>query len=617
MQRSEILNPALLCCVLFAAACNGEPPTFPLSSTQDAVSAPPGALVKLEMRSRVGVLLDEIPASLRDQAAGDALDEPSSFWIERAARQVRLANYRLVFRGDFYSDPKGPLPLPDRSVWDIKLKGSPQRKKIGGHDLVLVDYTFSTHLLTDADSPGAVEPALATTGGIWDEDLIFPADPELILERTGYACMDEAEYPIPSVFEENTFYFYDQTCDVEAPGAEACHLSHMPAESCATALQAHVGAVPAKIRFKRVKYKKKIADKVRVGVITNPDGADLAVVQSDMVEQRSLLYRFFEPGACELEEGVIGSLGWRRILTFSATVRNDGTGPIHIGDLTDPSNPWLSSHGFEFSACHNHYHFSHYGVFGYGGAPGAKRAFCLEETNRYHNDEHTPLTAPHQSCSYQGVQAGWGDEYQFGLPGQWVDVTGVDMSTPHDLVFNSNPDRFLCEGAPVLDADGNPIFDPSEFTTANGDVVGRIRCDMPAAWHANNVGTVSVSAAPGQSFVTSPCTRGQIGPLRDCGFAKHGSLRSCTPGQLVHLTCSAESPQVLRICERSQQLGVGVACALADSLANQVVTPAGKTVTFTCPAVRDAASAWTGGYSVYQSAVIDSESGDSITCTGW
>ena len=129
-----------------------------------------------------------------------------------------------------------------------------------------------------------------------------------------------------------------------------------------------------------------------------------------LTDERRILYRFFAPGSCELEEGVIAKLGWRRLLAFSAIVQNDGRQRVHIGDVTDPNNPWVQSHAFEFSQCHHHYHFSHYGNFNYNGAPGSKRAFCLEDTNRFHNDETTPLTAEHQTCHYQGIGAGWGDE---------------------------------------------------------------------------------------------------------------------------------------------------------------------------------------------------------------
>src|SRR5688572_8891218 len=41
---------------------------------------PAGALVRVTMESRVGVLLDELPLSMRDRVADAILAEPPSFW---------------------------------------------------------------------------------------------------------------------------------------------------------------------------------------------------------------------------------------------------------------------------------------------------------------------------------------------------------------------------------------------------------------------------------------------------------------------------------------------------------------------------------------------------------
>ncbi len=165
----------------------------------------------MNMRSTVGVLLDEIPAGrLRDAAAADALAKGESFWTDRAARQARLTSYRLVFRPGFYpaADNKGPLPLPPRSAWSIELRGVPHRAVVNGHDAVVVAYDLGSHILTDRASPADAEPALAKSGGMRKESFKLPLDPELLLERTGYACMDEFEFPLGSVFEESVHYFY-------------------------------------------------------------------------------------------------------------------------------------------------------------------------------------------------------------------------------------------------------------------------------------------------------------------------------------------------------------------------------------------------------------------------
>jgi hypothetical protein len=281
-----------------------------------------------------------------------------------------------------------------------------------------------------------------------------------------------------------------------------------------------------------------------------------------------------------------------------------------MGDPSDPNNPWVKAHAFEFSACHHHYHFTHYGTFKYGGQPGLKKAFCLEDTNRYHNDERTPLTAIHQTCSNQGIGAGWGDEYNFGISGQWVDVTNVSTSTVQPLTFLSNPDQFMCEGQ-TLDASGKPVdpldlahiaFIPSGFTDDHGNPVDRNRCAFFPNWNADNLGTVPFSEPIG-SFVTQECTRGQVGPLRDCGFKADPPLGSCTPGQTVQIGWGGDVLRVLRVCEMSAQLGVGVACAYRDAVANVILAAHGATVSFMCPAVRDGAKG-AGGYSVYDAPLL-------------
>jgi hypothetical protein len=41
-------------------------------------------------------------------------------------------------------------------------------------------------------------------------------------------------------------------------------------------------------------------------------------------------------------------------------------------------------------------------------------------------------------CNFQGISAGWGDDYPGRLDGQWVDVTGVPPGD-YELVVIVNP----------------------------------------------------------------------------------------------------------------------------------------------------------------------------------
>src|SRR4051812_43317474 len=64
----------------------------------------PGGLVQMDMNSQVGVLLDELPVGpVREAAAANAVAKATSFWQDRAIRQARLMDYRLVFRAQYYN----------------------------------------------------------------------------------------------------------------------------------------------------------------------------------------------------------------------------------------------------------------------------------------------------------------------------------------------------------------------------------------------------------------------------------------------------------------------------------------------------------------------------------
>jgi hypothetical protein len=644
-MKSKCVLSGVALLLLAAAGCGSD--YSKLDVTQNALTDP-GALVAMDMDSQVGVLLDELPpGSVRELAATNAAAQPTSFWQDRAVRQARLMGYRLVFRAQYYNSAfsntgniHGALPMPPPSTWTATITSAPFRTQIGNHDLVMVNYHFSATILTDSSSPGISEQSLGTIGGTWNENFTLPSDPELLFERTGYSCMDEDEFPPHSVFEYNVNYFYDDSCN-SSPGS-TCHVSVNNVNSCNAELGQMVGRVNTALLFTRIPWDSRRASAVRVGTVNpnavNPPAPDLAVVGDGLVDEHAFRWQFFTANDCDLGEGVIGALGWRRVLMFSAILQNNGMGDLNVGGPTDPTNPFVMANDFEFSQCHQHYHFSHYGTFNYAGLPGAKRAFCLEDTNRYHNDETTPLNNVHPTCNLQGISRGWGDEYNWGIPGQWIDVTGYSNKKAQTLSFSANPDQFLCEGSYALDASGHNTFTPTSFINPqNGQPEQRINCNFLSGWNTNNVGSTTVD--PGQgSFVTDSCKHGEIGPIRDCGFAQHASfLHACTSGQTVTLTCNATSSalQVLRLCEKSAQQGTGVACVGSASIANAVIGPTPTQVTFTCPAVRDAVmvadangilepqtAAGVGGYSVYQAPIgtlssTDSGAQPAINCIGW
>lgn len=637
-----VLAASGLGCLVAASApgCGGSETTTSSSSstggTGGGEAADPGALIQATMTSQVGVVLDEIPENLRDKVTATLQAKDEKFWINRARAQINLTKVRLGFRTSYYPDGKRQqLPLPPDLLWNVALKADamgstkPRRAKIGTHDAVVVDYTFDSTLLTAESSPAITEPNLARVGGTWDEPFIFPIDPELIFQRTGYACMQEVGFPPNSVDSEEMAAFYDQECSAEGVASKVgCHATALPTESCVDALDSSIGRVETKVHFERVAWDAVKADKARYGDVTSDTGPDIrAGVGSSLFPAPKVIYRYIPDGDCTLAEKCVGGAGFRRLLQFSSINWNVGRKSLDIGSidylLSGMGDGALTEHHiYEYSECHKHYHFMHYGEFTFGDQKpsNSKRGFCLQSTDRLSNNEASPLQNPYSDCSYQGIEAGWGDNYNAGIDCQWIDVTAYDVSK--DPVTSSihedfNPDGFLCEGTKVLDAQGNQVYEPTAFTTAKGEKVDRPKCDFMSKWDENNKRDEELTLPGlGESFVTQACARGQIGPLRNCGFKKQSDLETCTPGAKIKLHCTVAAgaaPQTVRVCESSKVLKSGTACTHGFSIGNSLVTEAGADVDVTCPAARSAAEPG-GLYSLYTSPLTDDDAPQAVTC---
>jgi hypothetical protein len=130
---------------------------------------------------------------------------------------------------------------------------------------------------------------------------------------------------------------------------------------------------------------------------------------------------------CAYVEKMLTGTGKRTLMRFDVTTYNRGTANLSLGN---PVNNTL----FEYSPCHNHYHFSNYALYELfsvdpriSASPslvtGRKQAFCLMDTDR---DPLAISTNPASfTCSNQGMSLGWGDTYGAYLDGQWLDITRV------------------------------------------------------------------------------------------------------------------------------------------------------------------------------------------------
>ena len=591
---------------------------------------PAGALTQATLTSTVGVLLDEFPAADRDAIAAKLVAKPDSFWTDRARRQAKLTGFRLVFRVNYYTEPKDALPIAPEENWQITRTSTPVRKTVNGHDLVVADYRLEATIVSDADSVGVSEPALATVGGTWDEPFTLPLDPELVFQRTRFACLNEGEFPQHSVDSEEVDSMFDDHCDVELSlSLTGCHQTELAPQSCVDTIDAKVGRVDAVLHFERLAYDRAVADAARIGEITTTTGADLTGIPAQFDTQR-VIYRYIEPTSCTLEEQCVGGPGWRRLLQFTGSDKNVGAMPLDIGAIDyfmdgSVASQLIAHNVYEFSQCHGHYHFMHYGTFAFGDDPhtNSKRGFCLQATNRFTNNEYGTLTNPYADCSNQGIGPGWGDEYRAGLECQWLDVTTVDTSggaVTKDLTFTTNPDGFLCEGTLVTDAAGALVFDPTSFKTATGAAVDRPECDFTTAYADNNTDTTPATVPPpGEGYVTQPCTANQLGPLRNCALAKAPTpALTCNPGATSHLRCTVpagSAAQVVRACDFSAALNTGIPCTFQEALGNDLVVPGTATsIAFRCPAAKDATEPG-GKLSLYQGPAFNDDAAAAVTCT--
>ncbi|MGH9195557.1 MAG: lysyl oxidase family protein [Acidimicrobiia bacterium] len=168
-------------------------------------------------------------------------------------------------------------------------------------------------------------------------------------------------------------------------------------------------------------------------------------------------WKEFKQSDCQVQEGMIQA-GKRRVLRFEFTTPNLGPGDLIVGSPSDHPE-W-----FEYSSCHNHYHFRQYADYrlwtpaqyaqwdafrkanpeldgaealaasGLKPVRGDKRGFCVVDIVPY-----GPGVAKYFDCGgrfqgvdipgTQGISVNWADEYTSDLDGQFIDITGLSSGT--------------------------------------------------------------------------------------------------------------------------------------------------------------------------------------------
>lgn len=178
------------------------------------------------------------------------------FWLRLARQQILYTQVRLIFRPLTYTDTvepsrRGPLSLTLPKFFKFEFTTKPYFTTIDGHFLYVRNYTFHNVLVTDVESVEKCDDRLVDIGGIMIENYTLPVDPFLILQRTGYACIGELQWPPRSADPETVDIFYDDTCEAEEPqdpsliGCHQCHCSYpLPELSCIDAVKKYIGHSP-------------------------------------------------------------------------------------------------------------------------------------------------------------------------------------------------------------------------------------------------------------------------------------------------------------------------------------------------------------------------------------
>lgn len=280
--------------------------------------------------------------------------------------------------------------------------------------------------------------------------------------------------------------------------------------------------------------------------------ANIWVDATRIEHQTAVEWRYFPEDDCALVEGCVGAPGWRRLLLFGTWTPNTGTADLYLGR---PAN----APPFEYSACHEHFHFNGYAQYelrrtdGSLAAEGHKQAFCLLDFYRYPG---TDETGAHYDCDNQGIQRGWQDVYDADLDCQWVDVTGVDPGD-YRLRIDLNVDHVLLE---------------SNYDDNSAEV------------------TVTIPPDSNPVDVTDQCNFDRYAGHRECGWNRVATTYRCEAGTEVSVGCSSacglgscNGDSIIRVCP------TGGPCTAREVIAWNDDSGCGTSydycsrTTFTCP----------------------------------
>lgn len=166
-----------------------------------------------------------------------------------------------------------------------------------------------------------------------------------------------------------------------------------------------------------------------------------------------------------------------------------GTQPKQVSECYNVASETVTG-TYVFHPTHNHWHLGSVALFEVRkGSPTGplvgglsnKTSFCLIDL--YKLDGNSPTSERvFWDCytSYQGVSAGWVDQYHQATDGQELDITGIPNATDYYLVSTTNPDGLYLES----DGSNNSAWVRFTLSTdSNGNrkitVTAHSPCDSP------------------------------------------------------------------------------------------------------------------------------------------
>jgi hypothetical protein len=343
------------------------------ASATPALCNDPGDLLRVDWgRVLVGVRI-EAAANVAARLRAHVLAQDDEFWVARARKQLSLTKVRMTFRTLYYdTDSNGEFTryqlIPPYGDFDITFSGPARKAVIDGHELVVREYSARAFMVGQAGSARVSDPKLGKVGGRVVERFTMPVDPQLLVQRTGLACMGEASFPLNSIDEDAVSSYYDDLCEAEPPRknprapCNQCHCTKVVSRSCVDALRAEVGRTKTALTFTRVAWDEATAAswEARNHWKLNPasTGADL-VGDGERMEKMIVHYKYYPAGSCETQECVGGS-GWRKVALFDTTHVNVGSKDLFIyGNLNYTEGDVASfdeaktNYQYHWGVCHN------------------------------------------------------------------------------------------------------------------------------------------------------------------------------------------------------------------------------------------------------------------------